>query len=61
VHDRPPRGHRHGMADDPEERSTNKPMYGERRPLTPALLGVVGLVIVIVLIVALLTWLQYRT
>jgi hypothetical protein len=46
------------MPVDPEERSTNKPMYGERRPLLPALLGVAGLVIVIVLVVALLTWLQ---
>ena len=46
------------MADEPEERSTNKPMYGERRPLAPAVLGVIGLVIVIVLIFVLLTWLQ---
>jgi hypothetical protein len=46
------------MADEPEERSTNKPMYGERRPLVPAVLGVIGLVIVIVLIFLLLTWLQ---
>jgi hypothetical protein len=46
------------MADDPEERSTNKPMYGERRPLVPAVLAVIGLVVVIVAVVALLTWLQ---
>ncbi|QIG41930.1 hypothetical protein G5V58_03275 [Nocardioides anomalus] len=49
------------MADDPLERSVDKPMYGERRPHGPAILGVVAMVVVIVAIIALLTWLRYHT
>ena len=44
------------MADeDPLERRADKPMYGERRPHLPALLGVLGLVVVIALVFLLLT------
>jgi hypothetical protein len=49
------------MADDPQERSTNKPMYGERRPLAPALLAVVGLVVVVLAVFALITIVRYAT
>jgi cytoskeletal protein RodZ len=47
--------------EDPLERRSDKPMYGERRPLAPALLGVLAMVVVVVGIVALLTWLRYTT
>ena len=38
------------------ERSVNQPMNGPRRPLLPALLGVLGLIVAIALVFALLTW-----
>lgn len=47
--------------EDPLERRSDKPMHGERRPLAPAVLGVVGLVVAVVLVVALMTWLRYTT
>ena len=43
--------------DAPEERRADKPMFGERRPQTPALLGVLALVVVVVLVFLLLTYL----
>ena len=49
------------MAEDPHERSVDKPMYGERRPQGPAILGVVAIVVVIVLVIAVLTWVRYTT
>jgi hypothetical protein len=45
------------MADDPTERSTNKPMFGERRPLWPGVLGVVGLIVVVLVVFLLITYL----
>jgi hypothetical protein len=38
------------------QRSANQPMNGPRRPLLPAVLGVVALVVAIVLVFALITW-----
>ena len=51
------------MADhkDSRERSTNQPMHGPRKPLTPALLAVLALVVAIVLVFALITWVRYAT
>jgi hypothetical protein len=53
-HVRGPLGHRSFMSD--QERSANQPMNGPRRPLLPAVLGVLGLVVVIALLFALITW-----
>jgi hypothetical protein len=36
-------------------------MYGERRPLAPAVLGVLAMIVVVIGVVALLTWLRYAT
>lgn len=47
------------MADeDPLERTASKPMYGERRPHLPALLGVLGMVVVIVAVFLVLTYIS---
>ncbi|NHC24547.1 hypothetical protein G6553_15375 [Nocardioides sp. IC4_145] len=41
--------------------STNHPLGGEPRRRAPAIIAVVGLVVVVAIIVALLTWTRYNT
>ena len=49
------------MSDERREHSARKPINGpERRPL-PALLAVLGLVVVILLVFAVITWIRYTT
>lgn len=49
------------MTEDPHERTHDRPLHGERRKQWPALLGVLGLVVAIVLVFALITLLRYTT
>jgi hypothetical protein len=50
------------MADDERDLpTTNQPLHGERRPLAPALLGVIALVLAVVGIFALITLVRYVT
>ncbi len=41
--------------------SVNQPLNAQRRPLAPALLAVVGIVVLVVGVVALLTYARYNT
>lgn len=41
--------------------STNQPLSARRRPLAPALLAVLGIVVLVALVVAVLTYARYNT
>ena len=63
---RPRPGHLVGMNDEHPDRehelpTTNKPLHGERRPLVTPALAVIGLVLLVAVIVAVLTWTRYNT
>jgi hypothetical protein len=41
--------------------TTNHPLHGSRRPLAKPVAAVLGLVVVVALVFALITWLRYST
>jgi hypothetical protein len=50
------------MSDDDQERATvNQPIHGPRRRVVTPLLAVLGLIVLILVVFAIVTWLRYST